>query len=114
MAKTARRCRSAAFVAAAEAASAGMDADVMRMRMRRMRNALMCTQSPSVVVFMSRSERVVEGAAAAAAATTVAIHLLARLAMKVAPLSSLATRTRRGFKESRRGAAVVFLLLITR
>ena len=46
----------------------------MRMRMRRMRNALMCTQSPSVVVFMSRPERVVEGAAAAAAATTVAIH----------------------------------------
>ena len=46
----------------------------MRMRMRRMRNALMCTQSPSVVVFMSRPERVVEGAAAATAATTVAIH----------------------------------------
>ena len=46
----------------------------MRMRMRRMRNALMCTQSPSVVVFMSRPERVVEGTAAATAATTVAIH----------------------------------------
>ena len=46
---------------------------LMRMRLR-MRNALTRTQSPSVVVFMSRPERVVEGAAAAAAATTVAIH----------------------------------------